>query len=201
MRLSRGEGWSGLGQARMDAVRTSRPPLWAQRRETRLLLPPVQPGADQRHRARGSGRPRPDALRCASTASIRRAAAAETWSELTFDLPAGALGEQVNDVRLRFGQTYPVRALDLAPGLLVESAGLEAGNYAHIWLNGVDLAPNSAATTWPSSTATTWQPRAVAAFDTHADFQPPRPRWSSSWARWTTTACWPWRSGTPPATS
>jgi hypothetical protein len=93
----------------------------------------------------------------------------EAWSELTFDLPAGALGEQVNDVRLRFGQTYPVETLDSAPGLLVESAGLEAGNYAHIWLNGVDIAPNQRGYNLSILDGQTWQPRAVAAFDTHVD--------------------------------
>jgi hypothetical protein len=79
------------------------------------------------------------------------------------------LGDQVNDVRLRFGQTYPVAALDSSPGLLVESAGLEAGNYAHIWLNGVDISPNTRGYNLAIIDGATWQPRAAAAFDTHAD--------------------------------
>ena len=95
-------------------------------------------------------------------------ALARNLSELTFTLPANA-PEQVNDVRLRFGQTYPVESLASAPGLLVESAGLEAGNYAHIWLNGVDLAPNQRGYNLAILDSHTWQPRAVAAFDTHAD--------------------------------
>jgi hypothetical protein len=181
--LSRGEGWGGLGQVTVedalwplpDPTPPFEPPaLWAQRRETRLLLPPVQPGATRltvRAAAAGPGQ----------TLSVRvngvdtdAQPLPETWSELTFDLPADALGGQVNDVRLRFGQTYPVGDVlaqsMLAPaGLLVESAGLEAGNYAHIWLNGVDIAPNQRGYNLALIDSQTWQPRAVAAFDTHAD--------------------------------
>ncbi len=165
--LSRGEGWSGLGQAQIDP--TEPPALWAQRRETRVLLPPVQPGADQitvRAAAAGPGQ----------TLSVRvdgvdtpAQPLPEAWSELTFDLPTGALRDQVNDIRLRFGRTYPVASMDAAPGLLAESAGLEAGNYAHIWLDGVDIAPNQRGYNLAILDGQTWRPRAVAAFDTHAD--------------------------------
>jgi hypothetical protein len=168
--LSRGEGWSGLGEVRMDGAESAqRPALWAQRRETRLLLPPLQAGADQiTVRAAAAGPGQTLTLRVNGVDTPAQPLP-EAWSELTFDLPAGALGEQVNDVRLRFGQTYPVAALDSAPGLLVESAGLEAGNYAHIWLNGVDIAPNQRGYNLAIIDGQTWQPRAVGVFDTHAD--------------------------------
>jgi hypothetical protein len=166
--LSRGEGWSGLGQARMDAAGDP-PALWAQRRETRVLLPPLQASAGQiTVRAAAAGPGQTLSLRVNGVDTDAQPLP-ETWSELTFDLPTGALGEQVNDVRLRFDQTYPVGALDSAPGLLVESAGLEAGNYAHIWLNGVDIAPNQRGYNLALIDGQTWQPRAAAAFDTHAD--------------------------------
>jgi len=164
--LSRGQGWSGLGSARLEDGEDP-PALWAQRRETRLLLPPVQPGADQiTVRAAAAGPGQTLALRV-NGADTPAQPLPESWSELTFDLPAGALGDQVNDVWLRFGQTYP--AATLGPGLLVESAGLEAGNTAHIWLNGVDLALNQRGYNLALIDGQTWQPRAVAAFDTHAD--------------------------------
>jgi hypothetical protein len=166
--LSRGEGWSGLGQARVDDAGEP-PALWAQRRETRVLLPPIQPGAGQitvRAAAAGAGQTLFVRVNGVDTPAQPLTAA---WSELTFDLPAGALGEQVNDVRLRFGQTYPVESTGAAPGLLVESAGLEAGNYAHIWLNGVDIAPNQRGYNLALIDGQTWQPRAVGVFDTHAD--------------------------------
>ena len=187
--LSRGQGWSGLAAARPAAEASLQPPaLWAQRRETRLLLPPVRfrkspPAASPNA---SSARPATSEI---SQITLAAAAAGPgqtlalrvngidtpaqplpaTWSELTFDLPANTLGEQVNDLWLRFGQTYPVESLASAPGLLVESAGLEAGNYAHIWLNGVDLTPNQRGYNLAILDGHTWQPRAVAAFDTHAD--------------------------------
>jgi hypothetical protein len=168
--LSRGEGWSGLGQAQVETAPTDEPPaLWAQRRETRVLLPPLQAGAGQiTVRAAAAGPGQTLALRVNGVDTDAQPLP-ETWSELSFDLPAGALGQQVNDVRLRFGQTYPAETLDTAPGLLVESAGLEAGNYAHIWLNGVDIAPNQRGYNLALIDGQTWQLRAVAAFDTHAD--------------------------------
>jgi len=168
--LSRGEGWSGLGQARLDTA-GELPALWAQRRETRLLLPPVQPGAGQiTVRAAAAGPGQTLALRVDGVDTPAQPLP-EAWSELTFDLPAGALGQRVNDVRLHFGQTFPVEtALDGASaGLLVESAGLEAGNYGHIWLNGVDIGPNQRGYNLAIIDGVTWRPRAVAAFDTHAD--------------------------------
>jgi hypothetical protein len=169
--LSRGEGWGGLGQARLEeALPDETQVLWAQRRETRLLLPPVQPGASSvTVRAAAAGPDQTLALRINGMDTPAQPLP-EAWSELSFDLPAGALGAGVNDIQLRFGRTYPVKtALGDAPaGLLVESAGLEAGNYAHIWLNGVDIAPNERGYNLALIDGTTWQPRAVAAFDTHA---------------------------------
>jgi hypothetical protein len=169
--LSRGEGWGGLGQARLEeALPDEKPVLWAQRRETRLLLPPVQPGASSvTVRAAATGPGQTLALRVNGVDTPAQPLP-EAWSELSFDMPAGALGAQVNDVRLRFGQTYPVQAApgDGQAGLLVESAGLEAGNYAHIWLNGVDIAPNERGYNLALIDGATWQPRAAAAFDTHA---------------------------------
>jgi hypothetical protein len=168
--LSRSEGWSGLGQAQVEPTAADESSaLWAQRRETRLLLPPVQPGADRITVAAAAAGPGQTLSLRVDGVDTAPQPLPETWSELTFDLPAGVLSEQVNDVRLRFGQTYPVAALDVAPGLLVESAGLEAGNYAHIWFDGVNLAPNKRGYNLAIIDSATWQPRAVAAFDTHAD--------------------------------
>lgn len=166
--LSRGEGWSGLGQASVDAAGDP-PALWAQRRETHVLLPPLQPGANRiTVRAAAAGPGQTLAVRV-NGRNTPAQPLPESWSDLTFDLPDGALGEGVNDVWLRFGRTYPVETLNAAPGLLAESAGLEAGNYAHIWLNGVDIASNQRGYNLAIIDGQTWQPRAVAAFDTHAD--------------------------------
>ncbi len=52
---------------------------------------------------------------------------------------------------------------------MVESASLEAGNFAHIWLNGVDISLNQRGYNLAIVDTRTWQPSAVAAFDTHLD--------------------------------
>ena len=116
--LSRGEGWGGLAQAQVEET-TTRPSARpcgrsAVRRvcccrlcsRAPIRSPCVQPRPVPARRSR-----------CASTASTRRPSRCpKAWSELSFDLPAGALGDQVNDVRLRFGQTYPVETLAVARG-------------------------------------------------------------------------------------
>ena len=62
----------------------------------------------------------------------------------------------LSDVRLHFGVLAPVSAVDGRPwpggpagiaspvSLLVRSAGEETGDFAHIYVNGVDVASNRA---------------------------------------------------------
>ncbi len=156
--LSRGEGWS-----QPSASIT----LWAQRQSTHLLLPPLDPtAASITVRARAAGPGQTLALQVNGVTTAAQPLP-ETWAELRFPLPAGTLHADVNAVALRFGQVYPVQPAPVS--LAAASAGLEAGRYAHIWLNGVELAPNSRGYNLAIIDAATWQPRAVAAFDTHAD--------------------------------
>lgn len=158
--LSRGEGWSQP----TDAIT-----LWAQRRSTRLLLPPVAAAATTiTVRARAAGAGQTLALRVNNTNTAPQPLP-ETWSELHFSLPAGALHAAGNTLELRFGQVYPAGSVAAPLSLAVAGAGLEAGNYAHIWLNGVDIAPNTRGYNMALIDATDGVVRAAAAFDTHAD--------------------------------
>ncbi|MFZ2487903.1 MAG: interleukin-like EMT inducer domain-containing protein [Anaerolineae bacterium] len=151
--LSRGEGWSQPGD---------RATLWAQRQNTHLLLPPLDPAATSiTVRARAAGPGQTLALQADGSTTAAQPLP-ETWTELRFTLHA-----ELNAVALRFSQVYPVQPAPVS--LAVTSAGLDAGSYAHIWLNGVDLAPNSRGYNLAIIDAATWQPRAVAVFDTHAD--------------------------------
>ena len=74
----------------------------------------------------------------------------EGWGDVTVDLPASGVREGLNEITLGYG-----RAFGLATGrgigqtgvnspvnIVARSAGQEAGDYAHIWLNGRDVAPN-----------------------------------------------------------
>jgi hypothetical protein len=94
-------------------------------------------------------------------------------NEISFQIPAQAIGSSINRMQLLFGAAYPVDDLisqeSTPASLLVESAGLEAGNYGHIWLNGRDISPNQRGYNLAIIDMSTWQPTAVANFDTHGD--------------------------------
>ncbi|MCB0198803.1 MAG: hypothetical protein KDI03_01925, partial [Anaerolineae bacterium] len=165
--LARGEGWSGLG-SNQDAMTS----LWAQRRETAIFAEPVAPGpytATVRAAAAGPGQTLSLVVNGFQTAEQSLPA---EWSGLSFGLPPEALTDHENKIVLRFGHTYPVDTL-IGTGspfsLLVESAGLEAGNYAHIWLNGHDISPNQRGYNLALIDGATGEVKAVDSFDTHGD--------------------------------
>lgn len=172
--LSRGEGWSGLGQPETPDAVNEDPVLWAHRTGTRLLLPPVTP--DQ-HRITVAAQAAGPGQSLALAVNGHRTAAQplpQTWTELTFDLPPATLKAAANTVDLLFGKTYSVeevRAAGLLPAvnLLVESAGLESGNYGHIWLNGRDVSPDSRGYNLAIIDGRSGHLRAAGGFDTHAD--------------------------------
>jgi hypothetical protein len=172
--LSRGEGWSGAGPLAEPAGQADAAALWAHRAQTRLVLPPVAPGQHRvtvRAEAAGPGQSLALAVNGYRTAAQLLP---ETWTELTFDLPAGVLTPGVNEVALLFDKTYTIEEVKAdgrlpATNILVESAGLEAGNYGHIWLDGRDVSPGSRGYNLAIVDADSGVLRAVAGFDTHAD--------------------------------
>ena len=148
--------------------------VWAHRRDTVLFTPPVAPGSyTATIRAAAAG---PDqTLRLVVNGAETEAQTLPTeWSELRFNLPPEALNEGINEIVLRFDRTFPDRREltdDTASrvNLLVESAGLEAGNYAHIWLNGHDISPNLRGYNLALIDSATGEVIAVDSFDTHGD--------------------------------
>ncbi|MFQ5577708.1 MAG: interleukin-like EMT inducer domain-containing protein, partial [Anaerolineae bacterium] len=90
------------------------------------------------------------------------------WQTVAVAIPAGAVAAGLNEIHLRFEAVFPV-----APPraeVTVFSAGEEAGNLGHIYLNGVDVSPNrrgyNIALIAPGG-----QLLEAAAFDTHADLE------------------------------
>lgn len=165
------EGWSppGLGGA-----------VYAQRRETRLLLPlgPTARGlrfdlwamaADTTMSVYVDGR------------FIGRAVLPTTRAWVTFELPAAASRPALSDVRLHFARLTAVADLaarDPAVGaagpalpvsVVVRSAGQETGDFAHIYVNGVDVSPNRRGYNLVALDGADGHVLAAAAFDTHAD--------------------------------
>lgn len=147
-----GEGWSGWVQPpllgpvwRGDTGEA----VWAERLRTRLLMPlsPAggrldlqlrAPGADQQVRAVIGDWQSP------------AQAVGEDWQTIAIEVPAGVAGPGLNDIDLVFDRLYPVETVSAggtagtvttAPAVLVESAGEETGDFGHIWVNGVDVAP------------------------------------------------------------
>jgi len=149
----------------------------AQRREVRLLLPLGARPVELRFRAAAlAPEQRLRVTVDGESLGEQPLSMADGW--VSFDVPAhtgrspqrGALSE----VRLRFSRAVGVDALatqlkSAGPvGLLVRSAGQEAGDFGHIYLNGREVSPNRRGYNLVSL-----DPKgnllAAANFDTHAD--------------------------------
>jgi hypothetical protein len=172
-----GEGWGALADLSMDETPQW---MWAQRRAARLFVPLAggpqavtlrlfAPGEGQRLAMRANGwRSDPLTLRSG-------------WGEYMLSLPEEAVQAGLNEVYLNFDRLYPVAELfggagvaDVQnplgagdPAILVQSAGEEVGDLAHIYVNGVDVSPNqrgyNLAVISPQGEVQT------ASFDTHLD--------------------------------
>lgn len=183
-RMALGEGWAPIAPG---AKATAEEPLfaYAQREEARLLLPIGDARAqiilaaqtlvpDQRVRVIADGD------------DLGEQALSFSKTTLTFDVPPRAGRPPLSDVRLRFAKSVPfdMFAMQLSrsgpAGLLVRSAGQEAGDFGHIFLNGVDVSPNRRGYNLVSLDLTGALLEAVN-FDTHAD-----PTASARMAAWIT---------------
>jgi hypothetical protein len=166
-RLSVGEGWS-------EPEGTYR---WAQRQDARLFLPLVPgrayrltlramaPQSGQRITARLNGSP------------VGSASLSTAWQSVTFDLPTSAIRQGLNELTFGYDSALPLlagqpigRTGTLAPvNIVARSAGQEAGDYAHIYLNGIDVAANRRGYNLAVINPETGAMEQAAAFDTFAD--------------------------------
>jgi hypothetical protein len=169
-RLSVGEGWSQPEGAYR----------WAQRQDARLFLPleagrayrltlrAMAPQAGQRISASLNGVP-------VGNASLSAASAA--WQSVAFDLPASAVRQGLNELTFTYDRPLPLLAGQpigktgsLAPvNVVVRSAGQEAGDYAHIYVNGSDVTANRRGYNLAVINPQTGVVEQTAAFDTFAD--------------------------------
>jgi len=172
-RMILAEGWSPPPAAATGE--TAEPAeVYAQRTEVRLLLPLPREEAvlyldgwsfapDQRltvvvNGRDAGGQPLP-----------------ESPVTLAFALPADPAQPELSDVRLRFArmaslQTWGQRLSGARPvGLLVRSAGQETGDFAHIFVDGVEQAPGGRGYNLVALDGRDGTFLAAASFDTHAD--------------------------------
>ncbi len=147
-RLYFAEGWSALPP--LDSSLNLPPTVWAQRRTVRLLVP-LEAG-----QARFSFKAcSPVAQRLEVRVNAAPPAAVQLepgWGEYSLLLAGFQPG--LNTVRLTFQERVPVEAsslcfgasgtssaslLSLPVNVVVESAGLDVGDFAHVYVNGQDV--------------------------------------------------------------
>jgi len=170
-RLILAEGWSppGLGDA-----------VYAQRHEARLLLPLGQ-DAQQVRLDMWALAPGQEVTLLVDGRAAGVAPVAMERHSVTFDLPPDRARPPLSDVRLRFATLSPVAGEtarstptgETAPpapvSLVVRSAGQETGDFAHIYVDGVDRSPNRRGYNLVALSPADGRVLAAAAFDTHAD--------------------------------
>jgi hypothetical protein len=155
--------------------------VYAQRREARLLLPLDVGPTQLRFYARSLAAGQMVTL-ILDGRTIGSQPLPQELSWLTFQVPADPGRPVLSDVRLRFSTLADVTQA-AGPGpwpvgqtsasspisLLVRSAGEETGDFAHIYANGVDLAPDHRGYNLVGLSQYDGRVLGVASFDTHAD--------------------------------
>ena len=177
--LSRGEGWAPVSTGEY---------VWAQRRRVRLLA--TLDGGARRVRFRafvpGEGQ------KLSLSVNGRKLPPMEMqpgWGEYELLLPPGVLRSGLNELTLGFSRLFPAAPCrwperpgnlgrPLADGasalptrclsLLVRSAGMDVGDFAHIYANGVELSPNERGYNFVVLNPDTGEVEARASFDTFA---------------------------------
>jgi hypothetical protein len=103
------------------------------------------------------------------------------WADYDIDMPADTVREGLNEVWLHFASLFPAEQVRLSPrtiggtgvespvNLVVQSAGQEVGDFAHIFANGVDVSPNERGYNVAVFHPASGELVATAAFDTHLD--------------------------------
>ncbi len=170
-RLSLGEGWGAVGQ----------PVVWSTRREARIFI-----RRDGRSTAETSLRLRlysPTAQAAGvrvNGQAVGQLALQAGWGEYALPVPASAWRDGMNQVVLQFDRLVPAASVRegnrsigttgvVSPvSLVVRSAGSEIGDFAHIFVDGVEASPNQRGYNIVVVDASTGRVEARRAFDTFA---------------------------------
>jgi hypothetical protein len=183
------EGWSSPGGWELPGS-NGRTGVYAQRKEVRMLLP-LGPEATALRLYGRAFAPNQIVTLITDGREIGSLALSEHFDWLAFALPADPGRPVLSDVRLRFSALVPIEQVGQGPwpvgktqaeseaSLLVRSAGEETGNFAHIYVEGKDLATGGRGYNLVALDPANGQLLASAAFDTHGD-----PRASSELASW-----------------
>ncbi len=168
-RLALAEGWS-LPDAEG---------IWAQRDGARLLFPVTPETQHLRLRLRAPG---PDQwlVPIFNGRHFPYIILTDEWQDYIIDLPTWSHRPGLNELVLRFKRLYPVSQQTAAArvvgttgvvsprNILVSSAGLDVGDFGHIYLDGVEVSPNRRGYNLVSLDRDTGRVLAVGTFDTNA---------------------------------
>ncbi len=145
-RMALGEGWSPPAPGAKLNADGSAPPVFAERREVRLLLPlGHEAGQIRLHGWSFAPDQQVTLVVDGRETDVQILPEAPAW--LTFDFLADSNRPPLSDVRLRFTETVSyqewAQRLDGVPvSLLARSAGQETGDFAHIYADGVERSLN-----------------------------------------------------------
>jgi len=180
MRVERpGTPWGHLALAEGWSLPDAGGVVWAQRDGARLLFPVTPETQHLRLRLRAPG-PGQWLVPVFNGRHFPYIILTDEWQDYIIDLPVWSHRPGLNELVLRFKRLYPVpqqlgsaRAVGttgvVSPrNILVSSAGLDVGDFGHIYLDGVEVSPNQRGYNLVSLDAATGRVLAVGTFDTNA---------------------------------
>ncbi|MCS7221195.1 MAG: interleukin-like EMT inducer domain-containing protein [Anaerolineae bacterium] len=168
-----GEGW---GQpARSTDISAST--VWAQRRQVRMQLPVSSSTRGIALLARAPG-PGQEVALMVDGKVVDRQPVPETWGWVRLTWEPGQANAGLLPVRLRFSRLYGLHATQGNPHplpngsqvgatLVIRSAGEEVGNFAHVYVNGMDWSPGRRGYNLVELVPESGRVTRVASFDTH----------------------------------
>ncbi len=182
-----GEGWSQ--PSRSLGVPASS--VWAQRRQVRMQLPVSPSTQDIEILARSPG-PGQEVSLIVNGRVMDRQPVPETWNWIRLAWKPGRVNAGLIPVRLGFSRLYERSAIQADPyplpngdtvgaALVIRSAGEEVGNFAHVYVNGVDWSPGRRGYNLVEMEPGSGRVTRVASFDTH--ISPEESRAMAVWLR------------------
>jgi hypothetical protein len=168
-RLNFAEGWGEPAQGL----------IWAQRRAVRLLVPLNGDAQKMAFRAYLPERGQQLVVEV-NGQPVQQIGMAAGWMEYEIKVPKAVVQAGLNEIWLRFSGLYPADQVWLSPraigrtgvnspvNLVVESAGLEVGDFGHIYVNGQDASENQRGYNVVVLHPQSGEVEKVGAFDTHA---------------------------------
>jgi hypothetical protein len=168
-----GEGWSQPSQSLGRSVSS----VWAQRRQVRMQLPlsPSTRGIEILARSPGPGQ---EVSLIVNGRVMDRRPVPEAWGWIRLMWKPGQVKAGLIPIRLSFSRLYEIDGMQaesyslpnggqVGVALVIRSAGEEVGNFAHVYVNGVDWSPGRRGYNLVEIEPDSGRVTRIASFDTH----------------------------------